>query len=230
MTPEPPNLSRLIIEVHQEWRKRTARRGSPIFTFTRALRSKLDETTTIDQVWPTLARIVSRCGGWPLNFPGVADERDAFAAISEAWERIRYREGAGPLENALVKAVAKPLGVPRGDRAPGFNEFISLCAWLQVTVGNKPICLPCKKIAELLGVAPITISTWRRWAVLDNYLVQVREHAFRKAGTLTRATEFRFDVSRWDLLSQKAAPGCALAFRDPETRGYDHDGRPSDRR
>ncbi len=46
--------------------------------------------------------------------------------------------------------------------------------------------------------------------IRDGFLRIVKDHAFRQG----KATEFRFDVSRFSLLAERAQKGCAEAFGD----------------
>jgi hypothetical protein len=84
-----------------------------------------------------------------------------------------------------------------------------------VIVGNQNITLPCENLAELMNVSAMTISRYRNWAVKDGYLRRVKEHKFSSRGQ-GNATEFRFDVSRWRCLDEKAQQGTASGFQGSE--------------
>ena len=117
------------------------------------------------------------------------------------WDQVRYIPGWTPLENALSKADEFPLGVGKDELTSGYERFVSLAGWLQVTMGDRAILLPCHKLAEVLGVQPMTISRYRRAAIAQGFLRQVKPHKVR-----ARATEFRFDVSQFECLTDAAKP------------------------
>ena len=79
-------------------------------------------------------------------------------------------------------------------------------------MGDRNILLPVAEVAELLGVESITISRYRRWAVEDGYLVELKPYEFAGKGKGGRATEFRFNVGLYPGLLVVAQEGTAEAF------------------
>jgi hypothetical protein len=51
-------------------------------------------------------------------------------------------------------------------------------------------------VAELLGVEPMTITRYRRWAVQDGLLKEVKPYVFRGKGGAGKAAEYEFDLTR----------------------------------
>jgi hypothetical protein len=79
-----------------------------------------------------------------------------------------------------------------------FPKFISVAGWLQVVNGNRAIWLPEDRLEELLGVRKETIRRYKRAAIKEGYLRQV------KGSAPGRPTGFRFDVRRFELLNEAA--------------------------
>jgi hypothetical protein len=79
-------------------------------------------------------------------------------------------------------------------------------------VSNGPtlnILLPTRMVGSVLGVSRQTVSTLRQWAIKDGLIVQVADSKYglnKASGEFVReATEFRFDITRYPILSQIAA-------------------------
>jgi hypothetical protein len=117
------------------------------------------------------------------------------------WEKVRFVPGWEPLDQAVERE--KMQLIPSTERTEGYQNFVSIAGWLQVTMGDRNIMLPCEKLAELLNCKPMTISRYRRWAVEDGLMRQVKEHRFKPGGG-GDATEFRFDTSQYKCLDQTA--------------------------
>ena len=110
-----------------------------------------------------------------------------------------------PLLLLKEKAVKRPSSYP---------SFVSLAGWLQVVAGDTEIMLPCRDVAEVMGVTPMTVSRYRNWAIEDGYLVKVKDHTFRGKGASNEATEFRFPVQLWECLKMAAASGTAASYNE----------------
>lgn len=151
-----------------------------------------------------------------FNVETVSDARTEFLAN---WEKVRFLPGYTPLHNAYLRAKAMRLQSKRGQQWPDLYEhydlFVSLAGWLQVSMGNRPILLPCHKLAPMFSVDPKTISRWRKFALEDGYLKIVKEARFSSKGG-SEATAFRFDVSRWKCLSKAAESGSHAGFEYAE--------------
>ena len=185
-----------------------------LWTFTRCIKSCFTERDNPHDVFFDLVEPeIERRGGWEiLDTP--LDEEEIYLEFVCNWDSVRYRLGETPLTNALAKAEEMPLQPNRASKHPGFlqrySRFIGLAGWLQVTMGDRPILLPVERLAEILSVRPMTISRYREIAVKDGFLRVVREHAAVKG----RATEFRFDVSRFNVLKDRAQQGTVDSFSD----------------
>jgi len=191
------------------------------FHFVRKLRSYWPEgAIEADDAFDKVEPIIRKLGcGWPEGAGNSELEgEEAYAEFVTTWVKVRYRCDETPLTQAAAKAKAYPLGTTRStDKRPlhGYNRFVSLAAWLQVTMGDNPIMLPCRNCAEVLKTVPKMISHWRHWAIEDEFLKVIREHRFHPHGR-SEATIFRFDTSRWACLSKIAQQGSKAAFDDAE--------------
>jgi hypothetical protein len=183
-----------------------------LWTFTRAIRSHYPEAAAphevfFDQIQPEIARR----GGWGI-LGTILDLEEIYLEFVCNWDAVRYRIGETPLENALAKAEAHPLQPRRASKYPEFlarySKFVSIAGWLQVTMGDRSVFLPVGKLSQILGVQPMTITRYRQTAEADRYLRVVKEHAYSKG----LATEFRFDVSRFEILRGKAQSGAEARF------------------
>jgi hypothetical protein len=132
----------------------------------------------------------------------VLSKEDAQVEFMGCWEKVRFVPGWDPLDQAIEQAKKMQL-IPPTDRTVGYQNFVSIAGWLQVTMGNRNIMLPCEKMSEHLNCTPMTISRYRRWAVEDGLVQMVKEHRFKSAGG-GEATEFRFDTSQYKCLAQTA--------------------------
>jgi hypothetical protein len=149
-----------------------------------------------------------------LYWVGV-DPQTAHAEFSDGWEKIRYLPGHDPLRNALRMLMWRPIQLQkemRDDRPQGYETFIGLAGWLQVTMGDKPILLPTHRIGEMLSTTAMTISRYRTLAIKDNFLTKVKDGRFGGAPGRGEADQFRFDVSRVKMLDDKARDGTAVLF------------------
>jgi hypothetical protein len=127
----------------------------------------------------------------------------AHVEFLDVWDKVRVLPGHSPLDNALEQAKRKPLNLlpeVRERRSDGYLDFVSVAGWLQVGVGDRNILLPVEELAGPLGVTPMTISRYRTWAVKDGYLWEVKPYKRPDQGKGGKATEYRFDVRKWDCL------------------------------
>jgi hypothetical protein len=134
---------------------------------------------------------------------------NAEATFLDVWDRILWYPGRSPLQNALEQAARKPLGLSAAvlDRRPdSYPFFVSVAGWLQASLGEANIMLPCHEVADLLELDPSTISRYRKWAVADGYLVEVKEARYGGKPGAGNATEFRFNVGRFPDLAELLPP------------------------
>ena len=224
-TPSPttgvgPSISDIIDDALEEHRMDAGREsGSPyerfhtqLWTFTRVLKSHFCEGAEPDDVfWEIVVPEIERRGGWEI-LDTCLDAEEIYLEFVCNWDAVRYRIGQTPLSNASMMAEEHPLEPRRASKRPDFLKryarFVSIAGWLQVSMGNNPILLPVSKLADLLGVRPMTITRYRQTAIRDGYLKVVSEHVYSKG----RATEFLFDVSRFNPLQRKAASGTLDSF------------------
>jgi len=185
------------------------------FVFVRMCKGYWPEGKKADAAFDEVAPIVKKLGGWPPSFGNEEiDGEEAYAEFVTLWDKVRYRPDETPLTNAAVKAKAYPLGTLRSTKdrpLPGYDRFVSLAGWLQVSMGDKPIMLPCRACAEILHTTARTVSSWRQWAVEDGFLKIQQEHRYHPGGE-SEATVFRFAVNRWPCLSKVAQRGTQSSF------------------
>ncbi len=138
------------------------------------------------------------------------DFDSACSELLHLWDRIRHLPGDKPLESAKRLSDATPLTLTKEIMLKRcgittYQRFVSLSGWLQVVVGNdKPITLPCREVAALLGTDRMAVDRYRRWACEDGYLTLVSKHVWNgPAGKGNRATEFLFDITKWDVLKER---------------------------
>lgn len=120
-------------------------------------------------------------------------ENECFAL----WETIWCPPGTSPLQGALEQARKYSLRLPEAiasKRPTGYAEFINLAGWLQSNQAEEgdTILLPVEELARLLEVNAGTISRYRRWAIEDGFLTQIKPYEFKGKGKAGKATEFRF--------------------------------------
>jgi hypothetical protein len=127
---------------------------------------------------------------WEAQFPEY-DGREEFLVTLE---QVRVPEGTSLLEVALERAQALPLQtIVR--HSPGYRRFVSIAGHLQrARRPGQTIQLPVEKFGKLLAVDPKMISQYRKWAIEEAILRQVRKH--NSAAGL--AAEFIFDVDKFD--------------------------------
>ena len=167
------------------------------------------ELLTGPQGWAAVERVVAgwppdRCpaGWWETYFYVTAE--DAEVEFLHWREHMRSTPTADPLSYALALADARPLtpgGAVAAKRSKGYPRFVSLCGWLQRGVGPRtPIYLPVHAVGGLLGVAGMSVSRYRGWAVADGYLAAVGK-GFHRPGGPGRADSFRFALDRFPCLT-----------------------------
>jgi hypothetical protein len=155
----------------------------------------------VDSVVRSWGRHSKEANPWRRWF-GMGRE-DAEAVFLDCWDKVRYLPGFQPLDSALEMARRQPLQVPKR-YTEGYALFVGMAGWLQVARGDRPIMLPVEDVGALLGVTPMTVSRYRRWAKETGILVEVREARFGGKKGAGEATEFRFRVELWPCLRERA--------------------------
>ena len=91
---------------------------------------------------------------------------------------------------------------------PRYDRFVSLAGWLQHTAGDRPIALPCRVVAALMGTDKHQVSAWRGLAVREGFLRELEKARYEPGGK-GKATTFRFaDLAFLDALL-KASRDCS---------------------
>lgn len=180
---------------------------SPLWPFVRTLTGHPEMNGRTPE--HALQQVEINMGSWPSPQGKRCRWRHYFDLSAEGgridfittWDTVRYPPGHSPLANAMQKASKKPL-LPTRCYSPIYGQFISIAGWLQVTMGDRNILLPCHSLAPLLEVEPRTISRYRQLAVKDKLLIPEKTHRFKSGGG-GAATEFRFDVTRFGPLQER---------------------------
>jgi hypothetical protein len=150
------------------------------------------------RVKTALQKVESILGDWEWTGQETDEAREDFLY---AWDRVRVLPGRAPLDNAVELARRYPIKLPakfRKYRSDTYEHFVGLAGWLQVAAGDRPIFLPVHELARRLQTGPMTIVHYRDYAQEDGFLREVN------AAAPGRATEFRFDVSKFDILQKHA--------------------------
>jgi hypothetical protein len=179
---------------------------SSLFSFARLLKAhpdvrRMNESEAmqaVERVLSTLIEPPSSCNPWEHFFPDAGNSEAACLDFMVSWNAIRHIPFSEPLRDAVRLAQEKPLRLG-SSKTPLYQRFISVAGWLQVQTGDRPIFLPTRNIAELLGCDQRTVSRLRTLAVQEGLLVQVKRHRFLSTGKST-ATEFRFRTDRFESL------------------------------
>lgn len=170
----------------------------PAFTFVRYLKAhsefeSLSDNEAADRLDEILIEVISSAEDRWERLLGSEDSMgnfgDPFDHFVECWRAVEHPHGEGPLEKALRLTSEHPLDLPnlRSTKWAKYRFFITLCYWLQVVKQPEAIYISVRKFGELLKADPKTITTYRRKAVHDGYLVKIAEHQGRQ-----KAAEFRF--------------------------------------
>jgi hypothetical protein len=179
---------------------------SPLFVFTRFLKSYLPEGTAPALLWPRIKRIVEHENGWD-TFAELGED-EAQTEFLHCWESVRHRMGSDLLAECVHRADREPLRI-KGSRYAGnagYRRFLSFCGWLAVRNYPQPIALPQRKVAEVLGLnRPVTVGDWIKWAVDDRYMEKVAEHRLCPGGRRL-AAEFHFTLEQWACLVEALPP------------------------
>jgi hypothetical protein len=205
---------------NQDEKKYRGGRASPLFHFIRWAKAHPDLAgLTVQQAFQRVEQAICSWRATPRGanpwYVWLKVGRDtAEAEFYGAWDAIRYLPFENPLTGALDRAFAQPLTLlPKiAERRPeGYALFVGLSGWLQVMMGDRNILLPVAEVADLLNVDRSTVSRYRRWAKEDGYLKEVKQAIHRSKGK-GEASEFRFDVTRFDALQEHAQRGTGEAF------------------
>jgi hypothetical protein len=131
---------------------------------------------------------------WQDCFP---DADDPYIEFLATWPKVRVPLGkVGALEKAVAEAKELPLS-PARRCTEKYRIFVSIAGHLQRSEGNRPILLPCHKLAPLIGVTAARIADYRRIAINDGILLPLRKGSF----AARRADEFRFRVDAFEFVT-----------------------------
>jgi hypothetical protein len=162
------------------------RRHAAIFALARALKAVPDLAVRPARDFEPIVR---RWHG--LALPYINDkpfERSWFDFL-DAWGRVKYAEGEGPLCDALERAkqAQPPAWAMRYDQ-PELRLLVCLLRELQRAAGRKSFPLSCRDAGRLVGVDYREANGWLRGLVLEGVL----KRTFRGNKASGKADEFRY--------------------------------------
>jgi hypothetical protein len=179
---------------------------SPMFAFTRLCRAHpdiadLSDVEAMKAVQKVLEKLpyrdpIETLEPWQRHFPLAGDADAIKLNFMTAWTAVRCVPFHDVLGSAAELAKKRTWN-PTPDRGPLFTRFISLAGELQLSMKDRPIMLPTRRVAMLLGCSPRTVSSLRTLAIKDRLLVVTQPHSFRSSGK-RMATEFHFAIERFN--------------------------------
>lgn len=167
---------------------------TPMFEFVRAARAHpelatLDGIDAADQVEAVLRQWHNgKQNPWARTFPQSEDPQAEFV---ETWERVKWPKPE--LEMALQDARCLPLA-PTRSYSPQYAQFVAFAGHLQRRSDGRPIFLPCRKVASVLGCTLTSVSRYRRMALKDGLMTTTAKYLH----TDRKADEFRFHCEQFD--------------------------------
>jgi hypothetical protein len=145
------------------------------------------------------SRLTPRADPWQRAFPFAGDVEDIKRDFMSSWLSVRFVPGRDILGSAAELAKRNLLASSQ-DRGKLYGQFISLAGALQLLMGDKPIMLPIRKVALILGCNPRTVSDLRKFAIQDRLLVVTQPHSFQSPlRHKNMATEFHFAIERFKI-------------------------------
>jgi hypothetical protein len=127
---------------------------------------------------------------WADKFPQYNGREEFLVTL----QQVRVPDGKSLLELAIERAREHPLE-PIVRHSPAYRRFISIAGHLQrARAPGQTIQLGVEKIGKILEVDPKMVSQYRKWAVEECILQQVRKH--NTAAGLT--AEFIFHVQKFN--------------------------------
>ncbi len=216
--------NRSLVESHDKMEKYL----SPVFQFTRTAKGhpalgglEAEFAASIIDRFLLAMGYGTSAEGWTSEFVDCnGDEIDARALFIDTWPRILFLVQESWLDAAWRRVENMELR-KRIIRLPQcasekFASFLALAAELQQLRCTESILLPCREVAELMKINKETVSTYRRIAVRQRFLVIVKEHTY--SSSKRESTEFKFDQGRLeDCLEECEAPERAAPPCGPRT-------------
>jgi len=118
-------------------------------------------------------------------------EEDTRVQLFRHFENVRFLVGEDPLISAAAEADRRgPYPLPEKFRRPNksYPMFLRIAQVLQEILDEGAIKLPVKNTSAILGVSESTVSTLRKWAEKDGFLIEVQRYSIGRK----RATRFKF--------------------------------------
>jgi hypothetical protein len=230
--PENPSLSpdflnymdRLLAEHH--WEENDLRGGESGKRF----RSVLFDFVRKVMAWPTMCHLTAKEAlrwihqwfkvsghGW-RDFSGLqSNEREESDMLFlRTWADVKFPEGDDPLTLAYKRAIEQPVTLLKEHcLTDGYERFVGLIFHLHRFNENYPtlqraeegcMVLPCRKLADVIGLSHETIACYRKFAVDHGFLEQKKPHKFSPLKRKSEATEFRFVLERFDPETRQELP------------------------
>lgn len=195
---EKVNFHNLVIDAVKE-NTVTGAWPSPAFEFARTIKSYpgMAQVDPYDAL-KTVKSVLRYDGYPPLEY--ILERFFAFQSVDEfeadfvhSYTRVRCLKGEPVLKQLAKVACEHPIKLPF-ERTIGYSKFVTLAFEIYKMVQCGPIKLPCRKIAELLGVNKETVSIWRRQAIKDGILTEIKGCYYGNGRS--EATTFSFNEEK----------------------------------
>jgi Bifunctional DNA primase/polymerase, N-terminal len=114
---------------------------------------------------------------------------ETWLEFAEAWPRVKFPAGRGPLEVLWSRALAEaPPPAALGYGLEGIRRLVALCSQLQRHAGQGTFFLACRTAGSLLNVVHTTAWRWLRLLEIEGVLRRVTTGS----KVTRRANEYRY--------------------------------------
>ena len=132
--------------------------------------------------------------GAELTALGYDCEEDATDDLESLWDNVKLAMNEAPLQAAVRMTMAHPLEFETERLSTKYQQFLNIGYHLQSMRGDDYISLPVGALSKILGVTPVRVSDYRKYAIADGYLAPFAKATWNPKGTGV-ATKFHF---RWE--------------------------------
>jgi hypothetical protein len=158
-------------------------RNHCVFRLARALKSipRLSGADPRD-----LKPVVRRWHKLALRFIDTKVFDETWADFLQAWPRIKFKDGANPMESLVARAFASEPPASMVDcEDPTLIKIACLCRELQRASGSAPFFLACRTAGKHLGVSRQAVWKWMKLLRDEGLLVEISKGS-QKTGKASR--------------------------------------------